>query len=156
MKGNDVIQLREVLRDDLEIFFEDQRDPVAAQMAAFTSRDRDAFMAHWTKILSMESVIARTILFEDQVAGNVVCFEEAGRWLIGYWVGKRFWGNGIATKALAGFLEQIEVRPLYAYVSKQNKGSVRVLEKCDFTLSIGIDAGEELVYTLSEVECLND
>ena len=150
------MQLRDVVMADLEVFFEDQRDPVAARMAAFSSRDRDAFMAHWTKILSMESVIARTILFEDQVAGNVVCFEEAGRWLIGYWVGKRFWGNGIATKALAGFLEQIEVRPLYAYVSKQNKGSVRVLEKCEFILLTEIETGEELVYTLSEVEYPND
>jgi RimJ/RimL family protein N-acetyltransferase len=156
MKGNDVIQLREVLTDDLEIFFEDQRDPVAAQMAAFASRERDEFMAHWTKILGMETVIARTILFEGQIVGNVVCFEESGQWLIGYWIGKRFWGNGIATKALATFLKQVEQRPLHAYVWKRNVGSVRVLEKCGFTLSMETDGGEELVYTLPEVECPND
>jgi len=43
---NDV-QLRDVLADDLPIFFEQQLDPEATQMAAFPARDRDALMAHW-------------------------------------------------------------------------------------------------------------
>jgi hypothetical protein len=45
------IRLRDVSDDDLPIFFEQQREPDANQMAAFPARDRDAFMAHWTKIL---------------------------------------------------------------------------------------------------------
>jgi len=44
----------------------------ANRMAAFPRRDRDAFRAHWTKILADQAVIKKTILFEGGVAGNVV------------------------------------------------------------------------------------
>jgi len=45
------VLLRDVEERDLPIFFEDQRNPVANEMAAFTPRDRDAFMDHWAKLL---------------------------------------------------------------------------------------------------------
>jgi RimJ/RimL family protein N-acetyltransferase len=51
---------------------------------------------------------------------------------IGYWIDKTYWGKGVATRALALFLEEIELRPLYARVAKDNQGSIRVLEKCGF------------------------
>ena len=35
------VLLRDVEEDDLTIFFEHQRDPVANEMAAFAARDRD-------------------------------------------------------------------------------------------------------------------
>jgi hypothetical protein len=35
--------LRDVEEDDLEIFFEHQREPEANRVAAFPARDRDAF-----------------------------------------------------------------------------------------------------------------
>ena len=41
--------LREVIDADLEIFFEQQLDSEATEMAAFPARDRDAHMAHWNK-----------------------------------------------------------------------------------------------------------
>ena len=41
------VTLRDVTEADLPIFYEQQLDPEATQMAAFPSRDRDAFMAHW-------------------------------------------------------------------------------------------------------------
>jgi RimJ/RimL family protein N-acetyltransferase len=129
------ISLREVQESDLPIFFEHQREPVANQMAAFPARDRDAFMAHWAKIMKDESVILKTILFEKQVAGNVLSFEMSGEREVGYWLGREFWGKGIATRALSEFLAQIQIRPLYAHVVKHNVASRRVLEKCGFTLS---------------------
>src|SRR5207244_9942675 len=36
-------------------FFEHQLDAEATRMAAFPSRDRDAFMAHWARIMSKET-----------------------------------------------------------------------------------------------------
>jgi RimJ/RimL family protein N-acetyltransferase len=128
------ISLREVQESDLPIFFEYQRDPLANQMAAFPARDRDAFMAHWAKIMKDESVILKTILFDGQVAGNVLSFEMSGEREVGYWLGQEFWGKGIATRALSEFLTQIQVRPLYAHIAKHNVASRRVLEKCKFTL----------------------
>jgi RimJ/RimL family protein N-acetyltransferase len=130
---NDVL-LRNVTESDLPIFFEQQLDPDATTMAAFPARDREAFMAHWAKILANNSVIVKTILFDGQVAGNIVGFEMDGKREVGYWIGKEYWGKGIATKALAAFLDHVQTRPLYAYVAKHNIGSRRVLEKCGFTV----------------------
>jgi RimJ/RimL family protein N-acetyltransferase len=129
------ISLREVQESDLPIFFEHQRDPLANQLAAFPARDRDAFMAHWAKIMQDESVILKTILFKGRVAGNVLNFEMDGEREVGYWLGREFWGKGIATQALSAFLTQVQMRPLYAHVARRNVASRRVLEKCGFTLS---------------------
>lgn len=128
------LQLRDVQESDLAVFFEQQRDPLANQMAAFPARDKDAFMAHWAKIMKDESTLLKTILFEGQVAGNLVSFVLAGQREVGYWLGREFWGKGIATRALQEFLRQIDERPLYAHVAKHNIGSLRVLEKCGFML----------------------
>ncbi|HJR81548.1 MAG TPA: GNAT family N-acetyltransferase [Anaerolineales bacterium] len=129
------IQLRDVTEADLPIFYQQQLDPEAAQMANFPSRNRDSFMAHWTRIMADESVQLRTILFHGEVAGNIVCFEQLGEREVGYWLGKEYWGKGIATKALEEFLKEIHIRPLYAHVAKHNIGSRRVLEKCGFTIT---------------------
>ena len=135
-KSNAII-LRDVIESDLPIFYEQQLDPEATQMAAFPSRDRDAFMAHWAKIMVNENEhgILKTILFEGLVAGNVVSWEQSGEQEVGYWLGKEYWGKGIATKALAQFLEHLKKRPLYAHVSKRNTGSLRVLQNCGFAIA---------------------
>ena len=129
------ILLRDVIQSDLPIFFEQQLDPVANQMAAFPARDREAFMAHWIRILADESNILKTILYDAQVAGNIVSWEQSGAREVGYWLGREYWGKGIATRALAAFLEQVTTRPLYAYVAKHNLASIRVLEKCGFIIT---------------------
>jgi RimJ/RimL family protein N-acetyltransferase len=143
--------LRDVIESDLPIFFEQQLDPVANQMAAFPARDRDAFMAHWVKILTDEANILKTILYGDQVAGNIVSWEqpdEGSEREVGYWLGREYWGKGIATRALAAFLEQVTARPLYAYVSKHNLASIRVLQKCGFTITS--EEAEEVILLLRE------
>ena len=136
------IQLRDVTEADLLTFFEQQRDPEAAQMAAFPSRSRDGFMSHWTKIMADNSILIKTILFNGDIAGNIVCFDQLGEREVGYWLGKEYWGKGIATQALEEFLEIIGTRPLYAHVAKHNVGSRRVLEKCGFTV-----AGEDRFFS---------
>jgi len=128
------VLLRDVTEDDLPIFFDHQLDPEATQMAAFSARDRQTFMAHWTKILADETITKKTILVDGHVAGNIVCFEQFGERLIGYWIGKHYWGKGVATRALAAFLGHVKTRPLYAHVAKHNIASIRVLEKCGFII----------------------
>jgi len=130
-----MIQLRDVTRTDLPIFYEQQVDPEATEMAGFPSRDWDVFRTHWITIMSDESIQLKAILFNGEVAGNIVCFEQLGEREIGYWLGKEYWGKGIATRALEEFLKSVETRPLYAHVAKHNIGSRRVLEKCGFTIS---------------------
>jgi RimJ/RimL family protein N-acetyltransferase len=137
------IRLCEVRSDDLAIFFEHQLDPGANYMAAFTAkdpRDRQAFEVHWSKILADDTIEKKTILVEGQVAGHVLGFEQFGQREVSYWLGREFWGQGVATKALSIFLKQITLRPLYARAAKDNIASIRVLEKCGFRI-VGQDKG---------------
>jgi RimJ/RimL family protein N-acetyltransferase len=143
------VQLRDVSEDDLPIFFEHQLDPEANEMAAFTPRDEEEFIVHWAKVFSDETVVKRTILFDGSVAGSVVSFERDGKREVGYWIGREYWGKGIATTALSEFLGHVETRPLYAHVAKHNVASIRVLEKCGFTVDgratvPATDRGEEV------------
>jgi RimJ/RimL family protein N-acetyltransferase len=133
--------LRDVIESDLPIFFEHQSDPEATAMADFPARNREAFDAHWERVLGDETLISKTIVFEGLVVGNVGSWEDDGRRLVGYWLGREFWGKGLATQALAELIEELGRRPLYAYVAKTNVGSIRVLEKCGFVRS---DEDEDL------------
>jgi RimJ/RimL family protein N-acetyltransferase len=154
------VRLRDVIETDLPIFFEHQREPDANRLAAFPARSRDAFMAHWAKILGDQGGTVRTILLGGRVAGNIVCWERGGKRLVGYWIGKEYWGKGVASKALSDFLEVVKARPLFAYVVKQNVPSIRVLEKCGFKVCAGetasdgaaTDGVEELVFALGTNE----
>ena len=155
--------LRDVVNDDLPIFFENQLDHEANYMAAFTAKDptnQEAFTAHWHKILANETNIIRTIIFNEQVAGSVSSYEDEGKPEVTYWLGKEYWGKGIATQALKEFLANHNtIRPIYARVAKDNLGSRRVLEKCGFRI-IGESKGfanargqeiEEFLLELGEI-----
>jgi RimJ/RimL family protein N-acetyltransferase len=125
--------LRDVFESDLDAFFEHQREPEANEMAVFPARDRETFYAHWRRILADDSLIQRTIVDGDEVAGNIGCWPQDGRRLVGYWVGREFWGKGLATRALQELAAEVVTdRPLHAWVAATNIGSIRVLEKCGF------------------------
>jgi RimJ/RimL family protein N-acetyltransferase len=148
--------LREVVDSDLPVLFEHQLDPESVRMAAFPSRDHDAFMTHWAKVRSEPSNITRTIVYDGQVAGNIGSWIGDGKRLVGYWVGREFWGRGVATAALAAFVAEIKERPLYAFVASHNISSIRVLEKCEFVPSsehdheiAGEDGIHEVLYVLA-------
>ncbi|MBX3013922.1 MAG: GNAT family N-acetyltransferase [Caldilineaceae bacterium] len=130
--------LRDVVSDDLPIFFAQQLNQAANHMAAFTAKDptnAEAFLAHWHKILADDVVIIKTIIFNQQVAGSVSSYEEEGKPEVTYWLGHEYWGRGIATWALQTFLaHHNQTRPMYARVAKDNLGSCRVLAKCGFTV----------------------
>ena len=133
---DDSVMLREVAENDLPVFFDFQNDSEANDMAAVPARGRKAFNTHWEeKILGDETVVKRTILFDGDVAGFVLSWQKAEQQVVGYWLGKAYWGKGIATKALAEFLPLVTVRPLYAHVAKHNIASLRVLEKCGFEIA---------------------
>ena len=137
LSSAETLQLRDVLESDLPIFFAQQQDPEANYMAGFTAKDpsdKDAFMAHWAKILADKTTINRTILFEGQVVGSIAKFDFEGEPNVTYWLGKEYWGQGIATAALQKLLGEIASRPLYGRVVKDNIGSLRVLQKCGFTI----------------------
>ena len=57
---------------------------------------------------------------------------------IGYWLGEKFWGRGIATDALIAMTDHAfanyDICRIYAYVFGWNGASARVLEKAGYTL----------------------
>lgn len=132
-----LVTLRAVLPTDLPDFFESNRDPVAVHMAAFTAADPDnraAFDAHWSRILANESVLIRSIVVNGRLAGNVSSYQGESGPEVSYWLGREFWGRGIATAALAEFLRHQPQRPIYARVAADNLASLAVLRKCGFTI----------------------
>ena len=132
------VQLRDVEEADLAIFFEHQLDPDANIMAAFTAKDptdKDAFTEHWNKVLGDDGIMIKTILFEEKVAGYVLTHGWFGNPEVSFWIGKDYWGWGITTTALSAFLGIQKLRPLYARAAKDNIASLRVLEKCGFTIT---------------------
>lgn len=131
------VELRDVCEEDLPVFFEQQLDPGANQMAAFTRAepaDRAAFDDHWKRIRGDEAVVLRTIIADGDVAGHVASFERFQQREVTYWLGRPFWGRGIASAALRIFLEIDRHRPLHARVVADNGASIRVLEKCGFEM----------------------
>ncbi|MFS0674888.1 GNAT family N-acetyltransferase [Ornithinibacillus sp. 179-J 7C1 HS] len=154
------ILLRNVERDDLPIFFKHQQNPEANHMAAFTSKDPsdwNSFLSHWSNILANKDIVKQSIMVENNVVGHISCFEQFGETEVSYWIGKDYWGKGIATNALQEFLKVITIRPLHARAAKDNIGSLKVLEKCGFIIT-GEDKGfsnarggevEEFILTLS-------
>ena len=80
--------LRDVAEADLDVFYEQQLDPDATAMALFPARDREAFDAHWRRLLADDSVVKRTIVDEGAVAGNLGVWAEEGRLYVGYWLGR--------------------------------------------------------------------
>ncbi len=98
-----------MVESDLSIFFEQQLDPEANRMAAFTSKDpadMAAFLAHWSNIMSDDTKVVRTILLDERIVGHIASYtdQEFGKPEVTYWIGKKYWGKGMATAALLKFL----------------------------------------------------
>ncbi len=75
----------------------------------------------------------------DTVIGIIdlhsVCWESKNA-EIGYWIGREYWGKGIATEAVKlvltyGF-EKLKLKRIYAKVFSGNKASLKVLQKNGF------------------------
>ena len=149
-----IVMLRDVEEADLPIFFEHQREPDANRMAAFPTRESDAFFAHWReKVLANASGRTQTIVVDGDVAGYVASWQDGGKRLVAYWLGGAYWGRGIGTAALREFLAHETTRPLHAFVAVHNVGSIRVLERCGFQRVEGAMSGaddvEECLFCLN-------
>jgi len=137
------VSLRDIQESDLDTFFAQQQDTEANYMAAFTTEhpaDENAFTIKWAKMLGGHTFINQTILYDSQIAGHISRFEQYGQGEITYWLGREYWGKGVATRALTLFLEMIKERPLYARAAKDNIASLRVLQKNGFVIT-GEDKG---------------
>jgi [ribosomal protein S5]-alanine N-acetyltransferase len=82
------------------------------------------------------------IIYNGRLAGSIGAFIQTDVYRksieVGYFIGEPFWGNGIATKALATWLDyvqqQFDVIKIYAEVFENNEASKKVLHKNGFHL----------------------
>ncbi|MEH0637056.1 GNAT family N-acetyltransferase [Streptomyces bottropensis] len=138
-----VISLREIRDGDLPLYWEFSSEPEARRIAAFTGAyhyDRALFDAHWAKVRADPDVLARTVLADGEVVGTAAVFGPPDEREVTYWIDRAHWGRGLATAALGALIDLVPTRPLYAHAAADNRGSIRVLEKCGFVVT-GHDRG---------------
>lgn len=153
------IKLRPTEIADLDILFQFQTDKEGGYLAAFMSKDptdKLAYITKYTKLLADPTINNQTILLDNTIVGSVAKFVMEGDPEITYWIDRKYWGQGIATKALSQLLAIETTRPIFGRVAFDNFGSQKVLEKCGF-IKIGTDRGfanarqaeiEEFIYKL--------
>ncbi|MEV5412936.1 GNAT family N-acetyltransferase [Thermopolyspora sp. NPDC052614] len=156
------VTLRDVREGDLPVFYAQMNEPEGMWMAAFTAEDPSDnayFQNHWERILQNPTTLVRTVI-EDagEIAGHASVFGPPEEREVTYWIGRRYWGRGIATAALRELLRLASERPVHARAAADNRGSIRVLEKCGFVVT-GNDRGfanargeeiDELIFTLRD------
>lgn len=153
------IKLRPTKIADLDILFQFQLDKEGGYLAAFMPKDptdKAAYIAKHTKLLSDPTVNNQTVTIDNIIVGSIAKFVMDGDTEITYWIDRKFWRQGIATKVLKKFLVIETTRPVFGRVAYDNFGSQKVLEKCGF-IKVGNDKGfanarqkeiEEFIYKL--------
>lgn len=151
------IQLRPTAPADLPALFALQSDPESNDMAGTKPRSREAFFAAWDRNFADPGVNSRVIELggeglgvpggvrsdgEFEIVGSIARFQADGHDCVGYWIARRHWGKGIASRALTMFLSEEPRRALHATTASTNVASRHILEKCGFRC-IGLRMGEE-------------
>ena len=102
----------------------------------YTRADADA----WIRLKLEKPELHWVIEHDGALAGAIGVTPgtdaRAGTVMLGYWLGKPFWGRGIATDAVrtvtAHALQTLRPRRLWANVMAANAASARVLEKAGY------------------------
>lgn len=114
------LTLRPTVYTDLETHYQFQLDEESNYLAAFTSSsssDKKAYLEKYAKFLNEPSINNQTILIDRIIVGSIGKFVIEGDAEITYWIDRKFWGRGIATKALKAFLSIETNRPIYVQIA---------------------------------------
>lgn len=107
--------------------------------------------AVWWVETGSKNEITRVIEFNGQLSGIIGVvrgtFENYRSGELGYWLGKPFWGKGLATQAVSEMTNRIftdtDIVRLFAPIYDCNKASMRVAVKCGYRLE---GVAEKAVY----------
>lgn len=145
------VELRPVRREDLPVLYAHETDADAAAQAGVKPRDEASFYALWERILADESVTERAVLADDKLAGRAACFPSNGRLELGCWIGREFWGLGVASRAMGLLLDIVDERPVYGQIQAGNTASIRMTERLGFEKIGEADEPETERYTAGRV-----
>jgi len=135
--------LRRWHQGDVEALVEQANDPLLPRGLSdrfphpYTRADAEAFLAG--EVIDLANPVF-AIEIQGQVCGGISALLGDGERCIGanlgYWLGRRYWGQGIMTRVTALFapwvMDALELQRLQATVLTFNIGSARVLEKNRF------------------------
>ena len=144
------VRLRPTVEADRDVLFAQQNDPEANAMAMFPAREAEAFDEHLRAVLADPANRKYTIEVDGEIAGDIGSWSSEGHREVGYWIGRPFWGRGVATAALTAFLQIERERPLQAFVAVGNAASRRVAEHCGFVWAREEEA-EGVLYAVYEL-----
>ena len=106
-KDNLDIKLKPTEISDLDSLFQFQLDKEGGYLAAFMPEDpadKSAYLNKYTKLLGDPTANNQTIVIDNIIVGSIAKFVMEGDVEITYWIDRKFWGKGIASKALKEFL----------------------------------------------------
>ncbi|HEY9098395.1 MAG TPA: GNAT family protein [Thiobacillus sp.] len=140
-----MVKLRDYIISDADRFADLANNENVSRYLIYTFpypyKKQDA--AWWIKSGSKtNNSVAKAIEYRGELVGTVGITPQTG-WKghtaeIGYWVGEEYWGKGIATEALNIMSDLVfstmKYKKLFAPVLDPNKASMRVLEKCGYSL----------------------
>jgi RimJ/RimL family protein N-acetyltransferase len=144
------LTLRELVEDDLPAWLERRRDPEAAALAgdppvSSMTELREGLEHHHNAFRSQEAI--RWAIVPEAVGRSVgtiglLHFDPASRSAAaGAAIGRRHWGQGIATRAGRLVLDfgfsRLHLRSIWAEVLPENQRVIRVLGKLGFTRAPG-------------------
>lgn len=100
------------------------------------AREWLAFCAH-TEAEVPRSAFHFAIEIDGEVAGGIGVYSiDVHKAEVGYWLARRYWGQGIMTRVVNEItrfgLRQLGLKKMYAYVFSYNPASKRVLEKAHY------------------------
>ena len=146
------ISLRPAAEPDVDEFFAHSQ-----ARGEVIPEDYEGFSTRWHERLVDPTVKIRTITVAEQIVGYIGYFTRNGLPEVSYELGPKYWGKGFAAAALRRFVGEIDVRPLYARVAKDNVRSIGVLQKCGFStvgedrlVSAGGSEVDEFVFALGD------
>ncbi len=113
---------------------------VSYYMAASFPNPYTEAAARWWIATGCRDGIHQAIEVDGQLAGGVgVTFKSGERArcaLVGYWLGRKYWGRGLAAQALKQLTEFVfantEINRLEAAIYHPNRSSFRVAEKAGY------------------------
>ncbi len=142
-RSNPNVQLRLYALDDADRLAVLLNDPDVTAMTAsipypYARSDAEAFLSNARN--EEGRIVGRAILLDGELVGGVgLGPRPGGAEELGYWVGKAYWGQGIATRAVGLFLDVLREQgvsaPLHAKTVRTNEASQKVLLANGFTFA---------------------